>query len=126
MFKPVKTLIEVHQHIFILFSFYRNFNWNRCPSGHYLSGLYRSDGERATLNDIEYGWCCKPNGAPSYLKMCYDEDVSSSFHWDKKGMVLCSRSGYYITALYRSTCPHLHCITKFRCCEFQVTEGWYM
>ena len=90
-------------------------NMNSCPPGYYLSGLYREE-------LLRYAWCCKPGGAPDTYKMCYDEDVSLSFDWDKKGMVSCGRSGYYITGLYKSDCNYLHCIEKFRCCEIQAPE----
>ena len=96
---------------------------NSCPSGYYLSGLYRSENKNGELHNIEYAWCCKPSGALDTYKTCYDEDVSLSFDWDKNGMVSCGRSGYYITGLYRSDCNYLHCIEKFRCCELQAGES---
>ena len=97
---------------------------NSCPSGYYLSGLYRSENKEAgELYNIKYARCCKPSGAPDTYKTCYDEDVSLSFDWDKSGMVSCDRSGYYITGLYKTYCNYLHCIEKFRCCELQAGES---
>ncbi|CAB3990694.1 neurogenic locus Notch -like [Paramuricea clavata] len=101
-------------------SFDRNNNWNLCPSGYYLSGLYRSSGNN--LNNIEHAWCCKPRGAPNFNKSCYNEDVWSKFDWNQQGMVSCTRSGYYITGMYRSSCDYMYCIEEFKCCQLQIKE----
>ena len=98
--------------------FNREFKWSTCPSGYYLSGFYRSNGNK--LYDITHAWCCKPSGAPESYKTCYDEDVLIKFDWHQMEMVSCDRSGYYITGLYKSDCNQLHCIERFRCCELQI------
>ena len=103
--------------------FHRNFDWNSCPSGYCLSGLYRSESSMALLSNIEYAWCCKPSGASDSHTTCYDEDVSISFKWNRIGMASCSRSGHYITGLFKSDCNFLHCIKKFRCCKFHSAEA---
>ncbi|XP_028419313.1 uncharacterized protein LOC114545227 [Dendronephthya gigantea] len=100
-------------------SFDRHNNWNLCPSGYYLSGLYRSHGHN--LHNIEHAWCCKPRGAPNSYKSCYHENVWTRFDWNKKGMISCSRKGHFITGLYRSTCNFMYCIELFKCC--QLHEG---
>ena len=96
-------------------SFDRNHNWNLCPTGYFLSGLYRSHGNN--LHNIEYALCCKPRGAPNSYKSCYNENVWSRFDWKRKGMVTCTRAGYYITGLYRSSCNYMYCIEEFKCCQ---------
>ena len=116
------VLLRFSSHfIFFWFLYYRNNDWSTCPSGYYLSGFYRSDGNK--LYNITHAWCCKPDGAPDSYKTCYDEDVSFTFDWNQMEMVSCDRSGYYITGLYKSDCNNLHCIEKFKCCDLQVA-GW--
>ena len=100
------------------FFLYRSFEWSLCPTGYYLSGFYRTDGNK--LYDITHAWCCKPKGASESNSSCYDENVSLKFEWYQMEIVSCSRSGYYITGLYRSGCDYLHCIERFRCCKLHI------
>ena len=111
--------------VVVLFLFQRENNWNSCPSGYFLSGLFRAHrtDSRTALLLIAHAWCCKPSGAPKAYKTCYEENISTRFEWYQVGMVSCSRPGYYITGLYRSNCHYLSCIKKFKCCELQVVEG---
>ena len=106
---------------FVLFNICRNEDWNSCPLGYVLSGLYRSDGKN--LGNIEYARCCKPTGAPNSFKSCYKEDVWDRFDWYQKGMVSCRKDSHYISGLFRSVCGFLYCIEEFQCCQFQLPEG---
>ena len=124
----LNKVYEVIQDCLFSFSYfflciYRTRNWNCCPKGYYLSGLYRSGGHN--LHNIEHAWCCKPRGAPNSYKSCYNENVWSKFDWNRQGMVSCSRAGYYITGLYRSTCNYMYCIEEFKCCQLPSTGGGY-
>ena len=76
------------------------------------------------LDTLEHAWCCKPSGAPKAYKTCYHKNISFIFNWNQVGMASCTRSGYFITGLYRSSCNFLRCIQVLKCCELQVVEGW--
>ncbi|XP_028394008.1 uncharacterized protein LOC114518245 [Dendronephthya gigantea] len=89
-----------------------NHRWSTCPTGHFLQGLYRSDGNN--LHNIEYGKCCKPANHPYWWGDCYDHDIKISF--DSKGVSKCNAE-YYMTGLYRGGCDGLSCIEKIKCCK---------
>ena len=97
---------------------YRNYNWNNCPQGTFLQGLYRSGDSK--LYNIEYGRCCKPANHPYWYGHCYEQDVTSSF--DNQGTSKCN-DGYFITGLYRGSCDKLYCIEKFRCCKMYPSKS---
>lgn len=97
----------------------RHHNWNMCPNGYFLSGLERSgqlNGDNY-LHNIEFGYCCKPLDGPAGYKDCFKANVWKRFNWHDRGMISCSRHGYYITGIYRSGCDLLYCIEEFMCCS---------
>ena len=89
-----------------------NNRWSTCSSGHFLQGLYRSDGNK--LHNIEYGKCCKPANHPYWWGSCYNQDIRLSF--DKKGLSKCN-DGHYMTGVYRGGCDRLRCIETIKCCK---------
>ena len=108
-FPIVYTFIDNY---FLLF--YRKETWSTCPSGYFLNGLYRTNGNN--LHNIEEGWCCKPQGHPEWYDGCYYEDISTRF--DQKGWSNCSKLGYYVTGVHRDNYDNwLHNIDKLKCCK---------
>ena len=91
--------------------------WSTCNKGYFLQGLYRNGGSGLYL--IEYAKCCRPKKNVLQWGHCYEEDVSLSF--DKKGWGKCN-AGYYMVGLYRSSCNHLYCLERFKCC--QMGPSW--
>ena len=98
-----------------------NHRWSTCPSGHFLQGLYRGDGNN--LHNIEYGKCCKPANHPYWWGSCYNQDIMLSF--DKKGLSKCD-DGYYMTGVYRGGCDGLRCIEEIKCCKMYPSKSCYL
>ncbi len=110
------TLLCVVNNFFVL---YRNNVWATCPSGYFLNGLRKSDGQN--LYNIEEGQCCRPVNEPGDgYDGCYDEDVTTSF--DNVGWSDCQRTGYYMTGIYKSSCEEIYCIEKFKCCRMKTSN----
>ncbi|XP_059157019.1 uncharacterized protein LOC131941653 isoform X2 [Physella acuta] len=102
---------------------FRNANWwslfNRanayveCPTGNFLTGLFRTQGW--TILYIEEGRCNLAKGQSPRYGPCYDEDITSCFK--QSGCCTC-KNDTYVTGLYRGACDALSCINKLRCCAF--------
>ena len=75
--------------------------WSTCNNGYYMTGLYRSDGDR--LYNIEKSRCCRPKSQVKSWGHCYNHNVWSSF--DRKGWSTCN-SGFYMAGLYRNSCDN--------------------
>jgi len=103
-------------------SSFKREGWSLCPNGYYLNGLYRfSHNSTAGLQDIESARCAKPANHPLHYSHCYDEDISEVFN--SMGWASCSKSGYYISGLYRNENNQLRDIDRMRCCSMMEEHG---
>ena len=93
--------------------------WALCPTGYFLRGLYRNDGD-GWVYQIEEALCCKPNTFPDKYQDCYNENIWGSF--DHIGLSRCKRAGYYVAGIYKSNCETLGCIEELKCCKMVVGE----
>ncbi|KAH9488467.1 hypothetical protein Btru_062733 [Bulinus truncatus] len=93
--------------------------WAKCPHGHFLQGLYRSDSGwplyRGYLYHLKDGRCSRPVEHPESYAGCYTEDISDCF--DGAGLCSCTRDGYHVTGIYIGQCTDLHCLDKLYCCR---------
>ncbi|XP_059157021.1 uncharacterized protein LOC131941656 [Physella acuta] len=88
-----------------------------CPTGQFLSGLYRTSGAR--ISSIEEGRCTKAQNLPARYGCCYEQDISTCF--SKTGCCTCD-PGYYVIGFNRSDCDELRCLTKLQCCNVTYPE----
>uniref|UniRef100_A0A7M5WQS3 Cnidarian restricted protein n=1 Tax=Clytia hemisphaerica TaxID=252671 RepID=A0A7M5WQS3_9CNID len=95
--------------------------WNMCPSGTYMTGLWRNNrhtwrGDSIVL--IEEAECYTP---PSYLRAtagersCYTLNIW--LHWDRDDRWAICRNGHYMNGIYNTKGSHLHNIEEFHCCK---------
>ena len=92
--------------------------WSTCNNGYYMTGLYRTEGDR--LFNIEDARCCRPKSQVKSWGSCYNHNVWGSF--DRKGWSSCA-DGYYMAGLYRESCDKLHCLEEFKCCKMGAYNG---
>jgi len=97
----------------------RTYVWAVCPTGYFLQGLYRNDGE-GWVYQIEEAKCCKPNTFPEKYQDCYNENIWGSF--DHIGLSACKRKDYYVAGFYKANCNTLGCIEELKCCRMIVGE----
>ena len=91
----------------------RHSGWCTCTDGSYLTGFYRSSGQK--LHNLEEGYCHRVPRSRRW-GICYNQNVRRSF--DKKGMSKCQRAGYFMVGVWKSrNCDGLHCLETFRCCK---------
>ncbi|CAH3151158.1 unnamed protein product [Porites lobata] len=88
--------------------------WAVCPTGYFLQGLWRNDGD-GWIYKIEEAKCCKPNTLPDQYKDCYNENIWGSF--DHKGLSECKADDYYVAGFYKSDCEKIYCIEELKCCR---------
>ena len=77
-----------------------------------MNGLFRTEANIWLHDNIDEARCCKPEGLPEKYADCYKENVWGSF--DRKGLSVCKRQGYYMTGIYISDCDRLYCLKEHR------------
>lgn len=86
-------------------------NFNVCPKGFFLKGLYAPD-----LKNIKMGRCWKYATVPYEYEECYIQDIDID-----KDLVNKCRKHYYITGLYKGDkgdkSSQFRSITKMKCCK---------
>jgi len=102
--------------------FSRSNNWNSCPKGTLLTGLYR--GNEDNLANIFYMQCCTPcdeaGQKPRTVDACEDANWVKKFN--NEGWGECPKNTY-LQGLYKSSCNHLSCIEYARCCRIEGSSG---
>lgn len=102
--------------------FERNNEWQTCPDGYVMTGMYRSNDQ--TLRSVQYFHCCKPcqDDGRTVLNVaeCAQADWSRSF--DSEGWSRCPGNSY-MQGLYKSSCDWIYCLEYARCCKIQLSRG---
>jgi hypothetical protein len=91
--------------------------WSECPTGYYVSGLFRTGSTADFLHGIDQlqkAWCCKPKELPEKWGEC----ASNHPTFNSDGKIECPDDTAMV-GLHRTKDNTLNGIDRMKCCELE-------